>query len=235
MKEKAIAKRTLVDEGELLPPLPPLPPRPSTAEHAASVLRVQIAEGRLLPGTWLREEQVAESFAISRNTVREVFRLLGHERLVDHVANRGVHVRRMTSQDVSAMYRTRRLVEPLGLRAAIADAEVRAAMRAAVDRATVATEQNDWEKVGTEDVEFHRALMDGCHSVHLSAMFEQLLAELRLAFLLLPDPERLHGPYLAKNRRLLELVEAGDEAAAFADLDDHLTCSELDVLRSIEA
>ena len=235
MKEKAIAKRTLVDEGELLPPLPPLPPRPSTAEHAASVLRVQIAEGRLLPGTWLREEQVAESFAISRNTVREVFRLLGHERLVDHVANRGVHVRRMTSQDISAMYRTRRLVEPLGLRAAIADAEVRAAMRAAVDRATVATEQNDWEKVGTEDVEFHRALMDGCHSVHLSAMFEQLLAELRLAFLLLPDPERLHGPYLAKNRRLLELVEAGDEAAAFAELDDDLTCSELDVLRSIEA
>jgi DNA-binding transcriptional regulator YhcF (GntR family) len=99
----------------------------------------------------MREEQVAESFAISRNTVREVFRLLGHERLVDHVANRGVHVRRMTSQDISAMYRTRRLVEPLGLRAAIADAEVRAAMRAAVDRATAATEQNDWEKVGTED------------------------------------------------------------------------------------
>ena len=232
MKEKAIAKRTLVDEVGLLPPLPP---RPSTAEHAASVLRVQIAEGRLLPGTRLREEQIAESFAISRNTVREVFRLLEHERLVDHVANRGVHVRRMTSPDISAMYRTRRLVEPLGLRAAITDAEVRAAMRVAVDRATAAAEQNDWEKVGTEDVEFHRALMDGCHSVHLSAMFEQLLAELRLAFLLWPDPERLHGPYLAKNRRLLELVEAGDEAAVFAELDDYLTCSETDVLRSIDA
>ena len=34
---------------------------------------------------------------------------------------------------------------------------------------------------------------------------------------------------------LLELVEVGDEAAVFAELDDYLTCSELDVLRSIEA
>lgn len=235
MKEKAIAKRILVDEVEALPPLPPLPPRPSTAEHAASVLRAQIAAGRLPPGTRLREEQIADSFAISRNTVREVLRLLAHERLVDHVANRGVHVRRLSSEDISGMYRTRRLVEPLGLRAAIADAQVRSAMRAAVDRATAAAEQNDWDRVGTEDIEFHRALMDGCHSVHLSAMFEQLLAELRLAFLLLPNPEQLHGPYLSRNRRILELVEAGDEPAAFAELDDYLTCSEVHVLQSIEA
>src|SRR3954471_15374690 len=72
-------------------------------------------------------------------------------------------------------------------------------------------------------------------TVHLSAMFEQVLTELRLAFLLFPAPERLHGPYLARNRRLLELVEAGDDAAVFAELDDYLTCSELNVLRSIEA
>src|SRR5690242_14473654 len=84
--------------------LPSLPPRPSTAEHAAAVLRDQIAAGRLPPGTRLREEQVAESFAISRNTVREVFRLLAHERLVEHVAYRGVHVRRMGADDIKAMY-----------------------------------------------------------------------------------------------------------------------------------
>ena len=112
MNEKAVVKPTVVDVDELLPPLPP---RPSTAEHAASVLRGQIAQGRL-PGTRLREEHVVESFAISRNTVREAFRLLAHEGLVDHVAYRGVHVRRMGADDVLALYRTRRLVEPLGLR-----------------------------------------------------------------------------------------------------------------------
>jgi DNA-binding GntR family transcriptional regulator len=42
------------------------------------VLRTQIAEGRLPPGTRLRETYVANAFAVSRNTVREVFRLLAH-------------------------------------------------------------------------------------------------------------------------------------------------------------
>jgi DNA-binding GntR family transcriptional regulator len=198
------------------------------------VLRDQIAAGRLPPGTRLREEQVAESFAISRNTVREVFRLLAHERLVEHVAYRGVHVRRMGADDIKAMYLTRRLVEPLGLRAALVEAPIRAAMRAAVDAASTAADADDWDQVGTGDIMFHRALVDGCHSVHLSGMFEQLLAELRLAFLLLPDRRQLHRPYLARNRRLTELVEAGDEIAALDELTDYLESSERDVLRAIE-
>lgn len=214
--------------------LPSLPPRPSTAEQAAAILRDQIAAGRLLPGTRLREEQVAESFAISRNTVREVFRLLAHERLVDHVAYRGVHVRRVSPDDIAAIYVTRRLVEPLGVRAALRRPEVRAAMRAAVSGAEAAAAEDDWERVGTGDIEFHRALVDGCGSVHVSAMFEQLLAELRLAFLLLPDRRRLHQPYLERNRRLTELVEQGQQAAALRELTDYLRRSEQDVLSAIE-
>ena len=91
----------------------------ASAEHGrARGLRSSRADrsGTTAPGTRLREEHVVESFAISRNTVREAFRLLAHEGLVDHVAYRGVHVRRMGADDVLALYRTRRLVEPLGLR-----------------------------------------------------------------------------------------------------------------------
>src|SRR6478672_3626574 len=112
--------------------LPSLPPRLSTAEHAASVLRAQITDGALPPGTRLREEEVAESFGISRNTVREVFRLLAHERLVEHVAYRGVHIRRLGPSEISAMYRTRRLIEPLGVRAVLADPDARGTLRRTV-------------------------------------------------------------------------------------------------------
>ena len=80
------------------------PARASTAEHAAAMLRSQIAQGRLRPGTRLREEQVSAAFAISRNTVREAFRLLSHERLVDHTLHRGVHVRTVSPDDVRSMY-----------------------------------------------------------------------------------------------------------------------------------
>lgn len=187
-----------------------------------------------MPGTRLREEHVAESFAISRNTVREVFRLLAHERLVEHVAYRGVHIRRIGPDDVRAMFTTRRLVEPLGLAAALTDPQVRQAMRNSVDDATQAAVRNDWLEVGTADIAFHRAVVQGCGSVHLSEMFEKLLAELRLAFLQLSYPEQLHRPYLARNLRLVHLVEANEKAKAFDELAGYLDSAERDVLLEIQ-
>lgn len=213
--------------------LPALPPRPSTAQHAASVLRTQITTGRLMPGTRLREEHVAESFAISRNTVREVFRLLAHERLVEHVPYRGVHIRRIGADDIKGIYRTRRLVEPLGLQAALTDPELRQELAEIVDHANRAAEQQDWQQVGTSDIAFHRVLVDACHSIHLTEMFEQLLAELRLAFLQLPDPEELHRPYLKRNKRLLELLQGGHQAEVFDELADYLASAEHDVLQEL--
>ena len=231
--------------------LPALPPRASTAEHAAQMLRTQIAQGHLLPGTKLREEQVSAAFAISRNTVREAFRLLSHERLVDHTLHRGVHVRMVTADDIRAMYATRRLVEPLAVEAAVggdstdrddgtdvgADGAVagtvRPALRDLVDAAEAAAGRGDWDAVGTADIEFHRQLMAACHSPHLSTMFEQLLAELRLAFLLLPDRRSLHEPYVGRNRRLVDLLDAGDRAGAVAELRDYLDVAERHLLASV--
>jgi DNA-binding GntR family transcriptional regulator len=239
MKEGTITSNEVLADpsssGGGLAGLSALPPRPSTAEQAAAVLRDQIAAGRLLPGTRLREEQLAESLAISRNTVRETFRLLAHERLVEHVAYRGVRIRRIGPADIDALFRTRRLVEPLGIDAVLADAAERRTLRAIVEAATAAAERGDWQQVGTGDIDFHRAIVDACHSVHLSEMFEKLLAELRLAFLQRADPEELHRPYLERNRRLIDLLDAGDLAAAREELGEYLDAAERDVLHGFAA
>lgn len=207
--------------------LPALPRRASTAEAVAGVLRAQISEGRILPGAQLREEHLAAALAVSRNTVREAFRLLAHERLVEHALHRGVFVRTVGPDGIREMYRTRRLVEPLGLRHAVPHV---AALRAIVTRGQAAAKDGDWEGVGTADIDFHRLLVAASDSVHLSSMFEGLLAELRLAFLRLPDRQALHEPFLARNARLLDLVDAGDVDAAFAELDDYLVVAETQLL-----
>lgn len=214
--------------------LPALPPHVSTAQHAAEMLRLQIAQGQLLPGTKLGEEQVSAAFAISRNTVREAFRLLAHERLLDHTLHRGVYVRTVTADDIRQTYATRRLVEPLGIDATTRDAEVRRALRELVGAAQIAAGRDDWHLVGTADIDFHRLLMSACNSTHLSTMFEHLLAELRLAFLLLPDRRSLHEPYLARNRRLVSLLEAGDRDRAVAELREYLDTAERHLLASVE-
>ena len=224
---------TSTELANALTALPALPPRASTAEQAAQMLRTQITQGRLLPGTRLREEKVSAAFGISRNTVREAFQLLAHEHLLDRAMHRGVHVRTVSADDIRAMYATRRLVEPLAVEGAISDGALRGALRDLVDRADADAGRDDWEQAGTADIDFHRLLMSACHSGHLSTMFEQLLAELRLAFLLIPDRPAFHQPYIARNRRLVDLLDAGDGDIAVRELRDYLDAAERHLLDSV--
>ncbi len=85
--------------------------RTSTAERVADVLRTRIAEGRFAPGVRLSEDGIGGALGVSRNTLREAFRLLTHERLLVHELNRGVFVRVLTADDVADIHRVRRLVE----------------------------------------------------------------------------------------------------------------------------
>lgn len=218
----------------VLATLPSLPRRNSTAEAAAELLRGQIAGGRLRPGAKLREEQVAAALSISRNTVREAFRLLSHEGLVDHTLHRGVFVREVSAEDIRAMYRTRRLVAPLTVDATLAQPEVVARLAEIVDSAVAAAARQEWEDVGTADIDFHRALVSACGSVHLAAMFELLLAELRLAFLQMAENRPLHEPFLARNQRLVELLGTGDREGALTEIDDYLLSAERVLLAALE-
>ncbi|KGN37772.1 GntR family transcriptional regulator [Knoellia subterranea] len=210
--------------------LPALPRRASTAEAVAGVLRTQISQGRILPGAQLREEQIAAALGVSRNTVRESFRLLGHERLVEHALHKGVFVRTIGPDGIREMYVTRRLLEPLGLGEIVASRETLAALDAIVAEAEQAAETGDWESVGTGDIEFHRRLVAAAGSVHVSSMFDGLLAELRLAFLQLPDREALHEPFLRRNRTLVDLLGRGDVKGARNELEEYLTAAETALL-----
>lgn len=64
-------------------------------------------------------------------------------------------------------------------------------------------------------------------------MFEQLLAELRLAFLLLPDRRSFHEPYVGRNRRLVNLLDAGDRDVAVGELCEYLDLAERHLLESV--
>ena len=84
--------------------------RSSTAERVADIMRDRITDGSLAPGSRLPEDAVGSALGVSRNTLREAFRLLVHEGLAVAEFNRGVFVRRLTAADVVDLYRVRRLL-----------------------------------------------------------------------------------------------------------------------------
>lgn len=67
--------------------------RRTKADVVYEALQSAILAGNLLPGAHLRQEEVAEQWRVSQTPVREAFRRLDAEGLVEYSANRGVIVR----------------------------------------------------------------------------------------------------------------------------------------------
>ncbi|RZU11604.1 GntR family transcriptional regulator [Streptomyces sp. BK239] len=188
--------------------------RTSTAERVADILRSRIAEGYFPPGTRLSEDSVGGALGVSRNTLREAFRLLTHERLLVHELNRGVFVRVLTVEDVEDIYRTRALVECAVVRGLGEPPYRLDRLRAAVTEGDVAASGNDWKGLGTANIHFHQELVALAGSARTDELMRGVFAELRLAFHVVDDPHRLHEPYLARNRQILRALESGDRGAA---------------------
>ncbi len=83
----------------------------SLAEETAARLRAQVTGGALVPGQRLSEARLAADLEISRNTLREVFRLLTREGILRHEPNRGVFVATPSMASILDIYRVRRLID----------------------------------------------------------------------------------------------------------------------------
>ncbi|MEV7570969.1 GntR family transcriptional regulator [Streptomyces tanashiensis] len=188
--------------------------RTSTAERVADILRTRIAEGYFPPGARLSEESIGGALGVSRNTLREAFRLLTHERLLVHELNRGVFVRVLAVGDVDDIYRTRRLVECAVVRGLGQPPFAVDGLAAAVAEGEAAARADDWTGVSTANIHFHRELVALAGSARTDELMRGVLAELRLAFHVVDDPHALHEPYLRRNREILDALRAGERASA---------------------
>ncbi|MGW3120083.1 GntR family transcriptional regulator [Streptomyces sp. NPDC001107] len=196
--------------------------RTSTAERVSDILRGRIAEGFFPPGTRLSEDSIGGALGVSRNTLREAFRLLTHERLLVHELNRGVFVRVLTVEDVEDIYRTRRLVECAVVRGLGEPPYSLDALAEVVEQGQRAAREGDWKSVGTANIHFHRELVALAGSARTDELMRSVFAELRLAFHIVDDPRRLHEPYLTRNRQILQALEAGDRPEAEKLLEVYL-------------
>ena len=203
----------------------------STADRVAGLLRTHIMEGLFPPGTRLAEEIIGQALGVSRNTLREAFRLLCHERLAVHQMNRGIFVPVLSREDVVDLYRLRRLVEGGAARMAPeAGLPVRQAVLAAVEDAEKAAAAGRWLEVRTVDLRFHQEVAALAGSPRADELMRRALAELRLVFHAMADPEQFHAPYLTRNRLIAESVMAGDGVAAEAELLRYLSDAERQLL-----
>lgn len=198
----------------------------SLTEEVAARLRSELVAGELLPGVQLSEEATADRLGVSRNTLREAFRLLEFERLVEHRRHRGVFVRSPGPAEVADTYRMRTMLEAGAIAMASPGHPAIAVMRVRLDESRAACARADWTALGTANMGFHCAILDLADSPRISAFGERMSAELRLAFVRVRDQAGFHEPFIERNARLLALVEAGRVVEAAEELRAYLLESE---------
>ncbi|MCM2579246.1 GntR family transcriptional regulator [Streptomyces meridianus] len=188
--------------------------RTSTAERVADILRDRVAEGFFPPGVRLSEDGIGGALGVSRNTLREAFRLLTHERLLVHRLNRGVFVRRLTVDDLVDIYRVRELIECAAVRSLGDPPYLLDAIESAVAAGERAAGERAWQDLSTANIRFHQAVAGLARSPRTDELMRGVLAELRLAFHVMEDPQRFYAPYLERNREILEALRSGDAPGA---------------------
>lgn len=187
--------------------------RRGTADLIADELRTRILRGDLQPGDPLREVELARTFDVARNTVREALRLLTRSGLAVHQVHRGVTVRRFAAAEIAEHYAVRELLEVAAAwRAGTLSAGEVAGIEAILDASERAEAAGDWRAVFAHNVEYHRALVALAGNARLDQSFAELLAQLSLVLVAMERDNG--GPWLARNRALLEDLRTLDPAGA---------------------
>lgn len=210
------------------------PRRGASAERVAEQLRDRIIRGDLPPGRPLREVAAAAEFGVARTTLRESFRLLAAEGLVEATLYRGAVVKTLSAAEVRDIYVARRTLEVKAVEeSVVAEPSALDALSTAIDRVQDVIDGGDWREAGTVSLGFHEAIVALLGSERLDTFFRSIAAQLRLAFANLTDEESFQRPWLARDREICAMVLAGRRQEAAAELRAYLDESERAVLDQI--
>ncbi|WP_031469254.1 GntR family transcriptional regulator [Sciscionella sediminilitoris] len=210
-------------------------PVPAGAQ-VADALRVRITEGGLPPGTQLRDTALAAEFGIARHTLRNALRQLEYEGLISYRMHKGAVVKTLSTEDVHEIYRVRRTLELAAVQqSALAGSAALRGLEERVRAAEVAVAGESWNTVGTASLRFHQALVELLGSRSIDRFFQGILAQLRLAFAVMPDEAQWQPPWIPRDREICDLVRGGQRGAATAATRQYLEDSELAVLDVVRA
>jgi DNA-binding GntR family transcriptional regulator len=206
----------------------PRPP-PKSASKADIYQRFyeSIVEHRLMPGTKLTEERVAELFSVSRTQVRGVLQRLAVEQLVTLIPNRGAFVTTPSADEARDVLGVRRTLEPaivLRLIDRIAQGKAAGAvkqLRGLVEREQQALASGDRRSAVRLSGEFHVRLAQLSGSSVMTRMMRELTPLTCLAILTFEAPTGAACPN-DEHMRLIDAIEAGRSKAAAALMIEHL-------------
>jgi DNA-binding GntR family transcriptional regulator len=197
--------------------------RGSATQRIVDAITTAIVERRLMPGTKLVEQQIADIFKVSRTLVRQALNQLSRDRLVTLEPARGAFVARPSVEEARQVFEVRHLLEGGMLRqlaARITDrqiAELRKHLKAERD----AIARTDVQGRTRLLADFHMILARMLGNEVLAQMLSDLLSRSSLISLMYQSShsaEHSHEEHVT----IVDALERRDTRAALRLLESHL-------------
>ena len=205
---------------------------------AADILRAEILNGSLAPGSRLLEIEISERLKLSRGTIRSALQQLIHEGLVVQYPYRSCMVISLSSQDAWELYTLRSTLEGLAAKLAaeaIAPGKVDI-LQKALQKLELAVGKKNWQDFAIADFNLHKAIIQFSGHRRLQEQYRivenQVLLYIAKCNTLHPSLEEL----LADHQQLVEAICDGDAILSEQIAKAHHTDGELMVkyLQSLE-
>ncbi|WP_329392043.1 GntR family transcriptional regulator [Streptomyces sp. NBC_01716] len=135
----------------------------SLRDETTDEMRRLILDGHLRPGERLSEATISERLGVSRHPVREAFRRLETEGLLEALPRRGVRVVQLDRDELRIVREIRLALELIAVQHTVerADEATLAALRVALEEGHSAAAAADHDKLNALNDQFHELLASG--------------------------------------------------------------------------
>jgi len=201
-----------------------------------------VLDHRLLPGTKLVEDKLAEVFGVSRTRIRPVLVRLANENIVTLVPNRGAFVAQPSPTEAQEVFESRRLIEPTLVerflaRASDADME---ALRDLIDLEDLARRQGDQKRAIRLSGEFHLRIASVSGHATLGRILRELVSRTSLILMTYGPPGGAQREHMAvcgcdEHRSLIQAMRLRATSEAKRLMREHLVRIESQLVFPTEA
>lgn len=182
----------------------------------------RLQSGAIMPGDYLREQQIAEDFGVSRTPVREALRKLETEGLLVSESRLGMRVRALDYTEVIELYEVRLVHERAVARIAATKATAIELAELKDIQAAIEKAKNRPGKMATLNQKFHFALLQMAKNRFLTRAVEGMQRSmLLLGPSTLVDTKRADVA-IKEHRALIQALEKRDADRAETIMSKHL-------------
>ncbi|MBR5315667.1 MAG: GntR family transcriptional regulator [Firmicutes bacterium] len=200
----------------------------SLTDEIVDIIRERILKGEYKIGEKIKENRIATELKVSRTPIREAFKQLENEGLIDYIPNRGCFAKGFTRQDIEDIYAVRKSLEILAVEWAVTriNQEQIASLQEQSDLMEFYTARKDSKKVLEVNQSFHDVIYNATGSRFMAQVlrsYKEYIEQTRKVIFY--EQDYLEEIFIEHKRILDAIIDRDVEKAKLA-MADHLDGSQ---------